>query len=182
MSHLRGIGSCRARVNIPPKADEDFFSAIGRLTISWAHLELGLDLVVDTTHRLKLRKELEKPRALQRKISYMRASIKQMPLPEDALTGFENLFSTIEAAAEIRHDIIHGAIGMHQEGGDDATFFRLLRRFDPPRTREKTYSTIDILKAAVEAQHLSGIVLNWGLEFHKLLPGLKPPNDEQSQS
>ena len=83
------------------KADEDFFAAIGRLTISWAHLELGLDLVVDITHRLKLSKELEKPRALQRKISYMRASVKQMSLPEDALIGFENLFSTIEAAAEI---------------------------------------------------------------------------------
>ena len=27
--------------------DEEFFGAIGRLTISWAHLELGLDCMVE---------------------------------------------------------------------------------------------------------------------------------------
>jgi len=29
------------------KEDEEFFGAIGRLTISWVHLELGLDCMVE---------------------------------------------------------------------------------------------------------------------------------------
>ena len=30
--------------------DEAFFGAIGRLTISWAHLEFGLDCMVEIVH------------------------------------------------------------------------------------------------------------------------------------
>ena len=104
-------------------ADEGLFAAIGRLTISWAHLEFSLDCIVEIIHWGFGGKDIEPeiPRALQRKISYLRAAFKQIPLPPDAAQGYQNLFDQIEAAAQTRHDVIHGIIIEQVERSGEAT-------------------------------------------------------------
>lgn len=163
------------------KADEEFFGAIGRLTISWAHLELGLDLIIDVLHRRKMSIEPQRPRALQRKINYLRAAVKRMGMPEPTASNFESLFSAIETAAETRHDIIHGAVVAAEEGGGEATFIRLLRQYEPPKQKVRKYSTIEILESAVFVTKLGGRLLSFGRGLQQTAAGLGPPDDEQNQ-
>lgn len=113
------------------REDENFFGAIGRLTISWAHLEFGLDCIVEIIHHGFGGKMIEPeiPRALQRKITYLRAAFKNLPfeLPQDALQGYLNLFDQIQTAAQTRHDIIHGIIIEYAERSGEATMARVIR-------------------------------------------------------
>jgi hypothetical protein len=58
--------------------DRDFFAAIGRLVISWAELESGLEAMIDIVHEHMGGKEIdsERPRALNRKLSYLRKFVR----------------------------------------------------------------------------------------------------------
>jgi hypothetical protein len=71
------------------EADEAFFGAIGRLTISWGHLELGLDCMVHILyHGFKGNTiEREIPRNLQRKITFLRSSWSSQPIGADGING-----------------------------------------------------------------------------------------------
>ena len=151
------------------QADEDFFAAIGRLTISWAHLELGLDVVIQIVHLGGIGAQSKAPRHLQQKVSYLRETIKKMPLPDDAISGYESLFSAIEQAARIRHDIIHGAIIEQVEGSGRATSVRLVHQKNIPTPRKFETNTIEILKAANDAQRLSGKTLLWATELQRFI-------------
>jgi hypothetical protein len=72
------------------EADEEFFGAIGRLTISWGHLELGLDAMVEILYRGCEGNliEPEMPRNLQRKITFLRKAVKKLPIGEAALRQY----------------------------------------------------------------------------------------------
>jgi len=55
--------------------DEHFFAAIGWLTISWAHVEAGVDFAIDVIHRCLggIEIEREMPRtSIYRKLRYIR--------------------------------------------------------------------------------------------------------------
>jgi hypothetical protein len=53
------------------REDEDFFAAIGRLVLSWGHVEAGLDMFIMVLHNVLEGRRVEPviPWALQRKIS-----------------------------------------------------------------------------------------------------------------
>jgi hypothetical protein len=70
-------------------ADEGFFGAIGRMTISWGHLELGLDCMVEVLYRLSKGNTIEPeiPRSLQRKITFLRSAWKVNRLRQMASTA-----------------------------------------------------------------------------------------------
>jgi hypothetical protein len=134
-SMIRRVGSSRsgfgalAMASFTSKEDEAFFAAIGRLTISWAHIEAGIDGAVAIIHQCFGGKQIETdpPRtSLYRKLRYIRKWAKTVPVPifqESAGV----LMGEIEKAAELRHDIIHGygAEGGRQRRGRD----------DPPYPR-----------------------------------------------
>jgi len=55
------------------QADEEFFGAIGRLVISWAHIETGIDFTVAVAyHDLGGNEFEEKPWSLDGKIKFLK--------------------------------------------------------------------------------------------------------------
>lgn len=166
------------------KQDEAFFAAIGRLTISWAYIEAGLDISIDVIHRCLggSRIELQAPRtSLYRKLSYIRKWAKTVPEPIFRESA-QVLADAIEKAAETRHDIIHGFVVQHVEGAGEAEMIRLLHGSTPP-ARQKRYrvTTTQILKAAVEANKLGGRSLRMGTGLQELVAVLakeaqRPPS------
>jgi hypothetical protein len=142
-------------------ADEALFAAIGRLTISWAHLEAGLDYSIILLHKElggdKI--EPEMPWALKRKLKYIRkcfTKIDQFKQDRETVCG---LISDIDAASELRHDIIHGVATSHPEGATSVGMVRLLRGADVITAKHYTFTTKDILETAVRANKLAGLTL-----------------------
>src|ERR1700730_15579688 len=90
------------------EADEAFFGAIGRLTISWGRLELGLDCMVQILYYEFKGNTIERtiPTTLQRKITFLRSAWKRL-LIGDGSNGYLKFLDRVETAAETRHDIIH---------------------------------------------------------------------------
>ena len=67
--------------------DEEFFAAIGRLVISWGHLEIGIDCMVETMYHgfdgAKIERKI--PRPLQSKLTFLCKAFKQLPIPENSI-------------------------------------------------------------------------------------------------
>jgi hypothetical protein len=167
-------------VTFTSKEDEDFFAAIGRLTISWAHIEAGLDMSIAVIHPNLggSRIEPDAPRtALSRKLRYIRKWAKTVPEPTFRESA-SALVDEIEKAAELRHDLIHGFIIEHAEGSGEVEMIRMLRTTakpcDPKRYK---VTTVQILKAAVQADKLAGRSLRMGTGLQDLLEELAKKED-----
>jgi hypothetical protein len=137
--------------------DEELFAAIGRLSMSWAHVEFGLEVLV---HLIFYRLgnplgEAEPPIALKRKVRFIRHSTKLLISDVQVIEGWNKVFDAILQQAQTRHDIIHGAVIAHESGEGEAAFYRVLKRSDPVEATTKTYSSADILKAAISANKLA---------------------------
>ncbi len=165
-----------------PQANE-FFAALGRLTISWAHLELGLDSMIHVIHHgLGNRQyENETPRALSRKLKYLRKAFKRMPLPEETQAQLADWLDEIETASEARHDMIHGAVIEHSEETGDAQLIRLLHNKTGLKQKRVSVTTKSILEAAVKAQKLSGYALKYGVGIQDVLVDIAQQSDEQDR-
>ena len=160
--------------NYTSPADEAFFAAIGRFTVSWAQLELGLDCVVEIMYLGFNGKDIEPemPRALKQKLKFLRIAIKKLSIPDDAAKGYFKLFDQITAAAVIRNDIIHGVITEHVEHSGEATMVHALRNKSGVFKKEFTMTTSELLKATNEAQRLGSKTLYWATEFYDLIAKL----------
>jgi len=162
--------------------DENFFGAIGRLTISWAHLELGLDCLVEITYHGFGGSDIEQeiPRSLKRKLSYLRAVFRNMQLlPSDSLKGYEYLFNEIKDASTTRHDIIHGVVTEHVERSGEATMIRAIRTKTGITKRELSLTTTDIFNAAILARDLASKLLNLVNQVYDLIHELSQQDDVQ---
>ena len=170
--------------NSTSPADQEFFAAIGRLTISWGHLGLGLDCMVEIIHHGFGGREIEPvmPRALQRKITYLRTAFKKLPIEQEALQGYLTLFDQIETAAQTRHDIIHGVVIEHAERSGEATMVRATRHGERVTKKRFKMTTRDILKAARDTQKLNSKVFYFLTEFYALVEKLSQQRDEQKPS
>lgn len=156
--------------------DEAFFAAIGRLTISWAQIELGLDCSIDIIHRFlggeKIAPDGAPRTSLYRKTKYIRKWAKLIP-EATFVSATLKLMEQIETAAETRHDMIHGIIIKQEEGTGEAQMVRLIH--SAIRPVDKKYfiaTTVDVLRAAVEASKLGTRSLNMGTGLQDLLPVL----------
>jgi hypothetical protein len=161
------------------KADQEFFAAIGRLTISWGHLELGLDCMVDILYRGFKENTIEPeiPRSLQRKITFLRSSWKRQPIGADGVNGYLMFLDRVQTAAQTRHDIIHGVVIEQIERSGEAVMVRAVRKRNGEfETRRFHITTEDILRAALEAQDLAGRVLYWTDEVNNLIQNLLQQN------
>jgi hypothetical protein len=112
------------------KGDEEFFGAIGRLVISWAQLDLGLDCMVEILYRVVEGNttDYKMPWQLQTKIDFLRRAIRKTDIGPKAIDGYLSFFERVELAAKTRHDIIHGSVVEQVErSGLPAGFGRGLR-------------------------------------------------------
>ncbi len=171
------------------EADEAFFGAIGRLTISWGHLELGLDCMVHILyHGFKGNTtEREIPRNLQRKITFLRSfwrKLQPVGIDEEewagAVNGYMKLLNRIQTAAQTRHDIIHGVVIEQVERSGEAIMVRAIRRRDGKIEKRRLHVTTEyILRAALEAQDLGGRMLYWVDEVNTLIQNLVQQNADK---
>lgn len=153
-------------------ADEGFFGAIGRMTISWGHLELGLDCMVEVIYRLFKGNTIEPeiPRSLQRKITFLRSAWKNQPIAANGINGYLKFLDRVQTAAQTRHDIIHGVVIEQVERSGEAIMVRAVRGRDGEIVKRRVHvTTVDILRAAREAQDLAGRILYWTDEVHKFI-------------
>jgi hypothetical protein len=165
------------------KADEEFFGAIGRLTISGGHLELGLECMVDILYHGFNGNTLEPviPRSLQRKITVLRCAWKSQPIGADGINGYLKFLDRVQAAAQTRHDIIHGVVIEQVERSGEAIMVRAVRRKDGEIEKRRFHvTTDDILRAALEAQDLAGKILYWIDEVHNFLQKVLQQNADKS--
>lgn len=163
------------------EADERLFAAIGRLTISWGHLELGLDSMVELLYHGFKGKTItpDIPFALKQKIAFLRASFKRMPIGVKAIDGYMKLLNKIESAAQTRHDIIHGFVIEHTEGSGELTMLRATRKKQVVIKRTFKVTDEDTLSAATDAGKLAGIVLNMFNELYDLVQELSQQVEAQ---
>lgn len=157
------------------KTDEEFFGAIGRLTISWAQLEVGLDSMVRIIYYgFKGSKiEAEVPRNLKRKIRFLRAAFKTLPIGKTAIDGYLNFLDRVQSAAETRHDIIHGVVIEQVEGSGEATLIRMIKgRNGAVKEKKRKFTTRAILQAALEAQRLGGLILSAANQLYNFINSL----------
>lgn len=166
-----------APVTFATKADEEFFGAIGRLVISWAHLELGLDCMVEIFyHGFKGNlTSSEIPTALTQKIKFLRKAFRSLQIGEEAISGYLEFLDKIQVAAQTRHDIIHGVVIEQVESSGEATIVRAIRNKNRVEKRRRKVTTAGILSEAVNVQTLGAIVLHLADETHKLIKELSQP-------
>jgi hypothetical protein len=156
-------------------AAEEFFAAIGRLTISWAHIEAGLDCGIEVAHKILggNRIEAEFPRtSLHRKLRYLRKWSATIPEPIFQ-KNVTDLMDDIERSAETRHNLIHGFMVAHAEELGEAEMVRIIhtseRSYDK---RQYKVTTTQILEAAVAANKLAGRALRFGTGLQDMVQTL----------
>jgi hypothetical protein len=115
---------------------DTLFRAIGEATVTWAFLEMTLDLCLETIHENWGGKELERdlPRiSLARKIGYLRKWHQRGEKISAAFPELEVALETLEAASEHRHRLIHGvAVNIHEF--PDTGLLKLHRRLSGRRS------------------------------------------------
>jgi hypothetical protein len=137
--------------SVIPLEEEQFYGAIGRLTISWAHLELGIDISVMMIHHFLNGQTItrEAPRSLQPKLKYLRKAARELPQFSLYQTYIGDLATAIEAASEKRHDIIHGFIVSHEVASGEAKMIRLLRTRYTLEQKTIEVDTNQVLEATI---------------------------------
>jgi hypothetical protein len=109
------------------------------------------------------------PRNLQRKITFLRSAWKRLLIGDDS-DGYMKFLDRVEAAAETRHDIIHGVVIEQVERSGETIMVRAVRKRDGKIEKRRLHVTTEnILRAALEAQDLSGKVLYWTDEVNNFI-------------
>lgn len=148
----------KARLN-----DERLLTAVGSLTVSWAHLEFGLDAMILVIHNwmdgAKYEKQL--PVALKNKINYLRAAFKRLGVAPADLPRWMKFLDDVKAASETRHDIIHGFPIHHPSDEGEAKLIRLLIQKDDWVQKPITITIASVLEASATATALAGKASNW---------------------
>jgi hypothetical protein len=151
------VGSDLAMSNYTSIRDEQFFGALGRLAISWGHIEFGIDAFVALLHWKFGGHQLEKvvPWGLKDKLDYIRKYFRKHYPSYHGTTIVCQLMVEIATASENRHDLIHGFILEQPEGAGEAKLIRLLRVKDGKFREKKIHvTTATVLKHAVDAGNL----------------------------
>jgi hypothetical protein len=137
--------------------DEFLFGSIGRLTISWALLEAGLDGIITIIHHRVGGKTIEAdmPWMLKRKIKYIRKCFSRLDPLKPYSTDVPSLLDEILNASEMRQNIIHGVAMDHPEGATTLKMAKLIRGGEFYEAHHFEVSSTEILASAVAALRLS---------------------------
>jgi hypothetical protein len=141
--------------------DERFFSAVGRYTISWAILETAIDHMVFASHTWAggHKIEAEMPWAIDRKIKFLRRSFRRLPGLQPFAFEAESILHDTKKASDQRHDIIHGVVTDHPQGGTIIKMVRIMREKTGRSFKEYHVSSGGIMQAAVETNLVAGHAL-----------------------
>jgi hypothetical protein len=141
-----------------PIAPDDFVASVGRLAISWATLELTLDLTAYIVFHSYNGSSLEGvlPRSLERKIRFLRDGFRKLaPLSSQCESAIRLLVATAQASV-FRHDILHGfSVHSLAAGASDVAMARLLREAAGFKPKQFTVSAEHINQEAVTVMRLA---------------------------
>jgi hypothetical protein len=120
-------------------------------------LEAGIDLSVFVTHRAlggdSIRKK--RPRGLADKVEFLEAAAEAL----DALTPLRDriiqICRAVSAAAENRHDMIHGFVVEHVERSGEARLIRFIHEHPTPKERHIKVTTESALTSANNTNKLA---------------------------
>lgn len=137
--------------------DEALFASIGRLTLSWGHLEAGIDALVDVIFQAYGNPPGDKkiPWALSDKIRYLRCALPILAGEGEATDEHLRILDEIKIEAETRHDIIHSFVIEHNEGDGHAKAIRLIHKKTFREMKHIDLIPIEIIKAAIRANDLA---------------------------
>jgi hypothetical protein len=141
---------------------DEFYEAIGRFALTWAHLEICLDLLLLTTRINEANRHEPKrlPYQLKAKIKKLRSQIQTISGPQQvAITELLNEICTL---ADTRDDFIHGGIiDFYAEQGVLAvTLARLLQPSGRDRRKPRKVSAPDIIEVSDRIWELAGRLLD----------------------
>lgn len=144
--------------NNNPALEDEFAASIGRLALSWATLEVALDVCTHAVfHKYggsTLVKEL--PRALGQKIRFLKDSFRKLPPLAPECDAAIRLLEAVKAASDFRHDMIHGiAVGRIEDDPSKVAMMRMLREATSLETRRFSASAEEVNQEAVKANKLS---------------------------
>lgn len=134
-----------------------FYELIGWVTVSWALLEMSLDLTNETIMLdgggSIIQKEL--PASLNRKVSFFRKACQTIPALAEFREEAERIADVILDLKEKRHDLIHGFAAMCS---DDILSHQLQRfRYEGQRlgVRNVSYTHHDLMTLSQEINKLA---------------------------
>jgi hypothetical protein len=112
---------------------QEFYAAIGRFVLTWAGLEICLDLLLLTVIPDGERAKRKLPHQLGDKIALIRSEIKR--LTHARQTAITEVLDEISSYADSRHDFVHGGSIHHliEQGVMTVTLARLLQPSRRPR-------------------------------------------------
>jgi hypothetical protein len=148
--------------------EQAFHAAVGMFVVSWGDLEHGLDFLVLLIRRsFTARRHQKAPRQLSRKIDFIKERIDSLADSNKCT----NLLDEIEALAETRHDLIHGAAMLRRfdRNKREATFVRLFSSYQRP---DRTMTTAEIIGIAERVGRLGDRV--WDM-VETVASQLQPP-------
>jgi hypothetical protein len=138
---------------------EEFYAAIGRFVLSWAGLEICLDLLL-----LKIVKTPERraklPHQLGDKIVLIRSEIKRLTHAQQI--AITEVIDEIASYADTRHDFVHGGYFDHliEQGVITVTLARLLQPSRRPRRKPVKVTPPEIEVISDRILHLGDRLLD----------------------
>ncbi len=140
-----------------------FYAAIGRFVLSWADLEIGLDLLVlimrsmeEDHHDKKL------PHNLEPKIAFVRCRADKLKSLNAQRSDIIKILDEIASLADTRHAFVHGAVikSYVERSAISATITRLLQPKNRPRRKPVKVTTAEINKISNSVRALSERLLD----------------------
>jgi hypothetical protein len=163
--------------------DERLLAAVGRLVVTWAHLEFALDAMILFVYRGGYNEhEPELPRALNRKLDFLRGVFNKGQLAQAEKESHLAFLDAVAVESVTRHDIIHGYPRHHPSDDGEAKLTRLLINKTGWQERHVTITIASVTEATARAQRLSelgrdaAIMLGERYLEHFGIP--LPPHDE----
>lgn len=145
-------------------SDEKLFAAVGRLTVTWAHLEFALDCMIAIIHGLMEGSRHEKalPKQLAERIKYLRRAFNRLGIPDADRPRYDKFLDDIEREAVTRHDIVHGFPIYHPSDSGEAQLVRLkIGKTKWDEHRQVTISIESVMASVDAAQALAGRGQTW---------------------
>lgn len=131
-----------------------FLTELGALTLNWAAIEGALDFSVSTIfrHLRNDKMEAEIPRALEKKITFIRQALRHEQLAKIEKPSRE-LMTELMVAKEQRHALVHGAVLRADE--TSITTLRVKYNKTGHDVREHTTTIKEVITLRDIAQELS---------------------------
>jgi hypothetical protein len=126
------------------KKIDEFYASIGRFVLTWAEVELALDLLVLIVRRLSLRSHIEPRHELSERIKFLRSEGATNSRLSAYRSIIERVIDEIQRLSDTRHDYVHGAAFNNaiEKQILDVTIWRLLQPSTPRRSPIKVSASL----------------------------------------